>query len=268
MWVEAMLAGWQLAGPPPGGPRPFSPREPAIAGKTVDVYFDVASPFAYLGLTQLPALAAIGVTPRLVPIALGALFRDIQQVSVPWFAMPPPKRRYIGLDLQRWASWWGQPFEVARKFPQRTLTAQRLCLIAAQEGFETGARVAIALGRGLWAEQRDLEDDETLRGILRSAGLPEGRPEGRPEGWIDQWLARTQDPAVKAQLAANTAAAREAGVFGVPTFIVDGKHLFWGQDRLDLVAKALAGWIPPEPTLGGLPRREDRAGGSPVGTAL
>jgi 2-hydroxychromene-2-carboxylate isomerase len=260
-WVEAMLAGWQLAGPPPGGPRPFAPRERAIAGKTLDVYFDVSSAFAYFGLTQVSALAAIGVRPRLVPILLGGLYRDIQQVNVPWFAMPPAKQRYVGLDMERWASWWGQPFDQPRKFPQRTITAQRLNLIAAETDFETGVRVAIALGRAMWAEQRDLEDDETLRAILSSLDLPKGVPE--------EWLARTRDPQVKAALVANTTAAREAGVFGVPTFIVDGKHLFWGQDRLELVARALAGWTPPEAPLGGPPRSGDQphgsGGGLPVG---
>jgi 2-hydroxychromene-2-carboxylate isomerase len=239
-WVEAVLAGWKLVGPPPGGPRPFAPRAllgPAVAGKTLDVYFDVASPFAYLGLTQLPALAAMGVQPRLVPILLGALFRDIHQADVPWFAMPVAKQRYVGLEMQRWASWWGQPFELPRKFPQRTITAQRLCLLAAAEGGETGVRLAIALARAMWAEQADLEDPETLRAVLTAAGLP--------AGWPERWLAQTQDPAIKAQLVANTTAAREAGVFGVPTFVVDGKHLFWGQDRLKLVARALAGWPPP-----------------------
>src|SRR5262249_1525377 len=86
-WVAAMLAGWRRSGPPPGGPRPLAPRERAAAGKTLDVYFDVASPFAYLGLTQLPALAAMGVRPRLMPILLGALFRDIGQANVPLLAM-------------------------------------------------------------------------------------------------------------------------------------------------------------------------------------
>jgi 2-hydroxychromene-2-carboxylate isomerase len=236
-WVEAMLAGWRLVGPPPGGPHRFTPREPAVPGKTLDVYFDVASPFAYLGLTQLPALAATGVRPRLVPILLGALFRDIEQVNVPWFAMPAPKQRYYGLEMQRWATWWGVPFELPRKFPQRTITAQRLCVLAADDGFETGARVATALARAMWGEQRDLEDPEALLAILAAAGLPDGQPA--------DWLARTQEPAIKARLADNTAAARAAGVFGVPTFIVDGTHLFWGQDRLELVAKALAGWTPP-----------------------
>jgi 2-hydroxychromene-2-carboxylate isomerase len=232
-WVEAVLAGWRLSGPPPGGPRPFAPRERAVAGKTLDVYFDVASPFAYLGLTQLPALAAMGVQPRLVPILLGALFRDIGQANVPLLAMPAAKQRYIGLDLARWASWWGEPFDFPRKFPQRTIAAQRLCLVAAAEGWEVGVRLATALGRAMWAEQRDLEDEQVLRAIVGAAGLPE------------DWVARTQEPAIKAQLADHTAAARGAGVFGVPTYMVDGKHLFWGQDRLDLVARALAGWTPP-----------------------
>lgn len=232
-WVEAVLAGWRLSGPPPGGPRPFAPRERAVAGKTLDVYFDVASPFAYLGLTQLPALAAMGVQPRLVPILLGALFRDIGQANVPLLAMPAAKQRYIGLDIARWASWWGEPFDFPRKFPQRTIAAQRLCLLAAAEGWDVGVRLATALGRAMWVEQRDLEDEQVLRAIVGAAGLPE------------DWVARTQEPAIKAQLAEHTAAARAAGVFGVPTYIVDGTHLFWGQDRLDLVARALAGWTPP-----------------------
>ncbi|HEU4727890.1 MAG TPA: 2-hydroxychromene-2-carboxylate isomerase [Kofleriaceae bacterium] len=244
-WVEAVLAGWRLSGPPPGGPRRLGQApgqagttlRPAVPGKTLDVYFDVSSPFAYLGLTQLPALAATGIAPRLVPILLGALFRDIGQANVPWFAMPAPKQRYFGLEMQRWASWWGQPFEQPRKFPQRTIAAQRLCILAAAEGWETGLGVAIALARGLWAEQRDLEDEATLRAILEAAEVPADR--------AGAWLAGTQDPAIKAQLAANTTAAVQAGVFGVPTFVVDGKHLFWGQDRLELVARALAGWDPP-----------------------
>jgi 2-hydroxychromene-2-carboxylate isomerase len=123
---------------------------------------------------------------------------------------------------------------------------------------EVGVRVAIALARAMWAEQRDLEDVETLRAVTSALDLPSGRPEVEgnpvrtpaqwPERWpeqVDRWIARTQDPEIKAQLAANTAAAREAGVFGVPTFVVDGRHMFWGQDRLDLVARALAGWNPP-----------------------
>jgi len=232
-FVEAMLAGWAPeAGPPPGGSRPLAPTARAHPGAQLDVYFDVSSPFAYLALTQLPALVAMGVTPRLVPILLGGLFREIGQANVPLLAMTLPKARYIGLEMARWARWWGVPFAQPSKFPQRTVAAQRLALIAAEHDAATGVRVATALGRAMWAEQRDLEDDATLRAILDAERLPAA------------WLERTQDPAIKAALAANTTAARDAGVFGVPTFVVDGRHLFWGQDRLEQVARALAGWSP------------------------
>ncbi len=231
-WVEAALAGWDPE-VPIDPPRPFTPAVKARPGARVDVYLDVASPFAYLALTQLPAFAAIGAEVRIVPILLGALFRDIGQADVPLFAMPPAKARYIGLDMQRWARWWGVPFVQPSKFPQRTVTAQRLILLAADRGFEPGHRLAVALGRAMWAEGRDLEDPATLREIVER------------EGFQASLVDETSAPEIKARLAANTAEARAKDVFGVPTFIVDGKHLFWGQDRLDQVASTLAGWEPP-----------------------
>jgi 2-hydroxychromene-2-carboxylate isomerase len=228
-WVSAVLAGWDPdAGPPPAGPRPLRIAQPFRTVSTLDVYVDIASPFAYLGLTQLPALCdATGATPRIHPILLGALFRDIGQVDVPLLAMPVPKQRYIATEMQRWARWWGVPFDPPRRFPQRTVTAQRLLLLAG----DAAVRLGIALGRAMWAEQRNLEDADTLRGVLADCGLPR------------EWVERTQEPEVKQQLIAETAAARAAGVFGVPTWIVDGQ-LFWGQDRLELVMRALGGWKP------------------------
>src|SRR5262249_55864297 len=147
-------------------------------------------------------------------------------------------------EMQRWARWWGVPFDMPKKFPQRTVAAQRLCVIAgaadarpqrssAGVGSDLGAlRLANALGRAMWAEQRALEDADVLGGVLGDAGLPR------------EWVERTQEPAVKQALAAETAAAKAAGVFGVPTWIVDDKYLFWGQDRLELVMRTLGGWRP------------------------
>ena len=227
-WLEAVLAGWDPdASPPPGGPRPFAPSERAAPGASIDFYFDVASPFAYFALTQLPGLVATGATIRLVPILLGGLFRDIGQAEVPLATFSPPKLAYVTREMHRWANWWGVPFSQPAKFPQRTIKAQRLAVLAADEGVARGSAMATTLGRAMWAEQRDLEDDATLRELVTAAGFPAS------------WVERTADPDLKARLVASTAAAREAGVFGVPTFGV-GNQLLWGQDRLDLVAAAVA----------------------------
>jgi 2-hydroxychromene-2-carboxylate isomerase len=234
-WVDAALAGWQPdEAAPPGGPRPFGEGVQGFRSpSTLTVYFDVSSPFSYLALSQLPALAEVtGVVPRLRPILLGGLFRDIGQVDVPMLAMPAAKMRYIALEMARWARWWGVPFSMPKKFPQRTIAAQRLCLLAAERGFADGVRLANMLGRAMWAEQRDLEDEQVLRGLVVDAGLPA------------EWVERTREPEVKAALVASTAEAKAAGVFGVPTFVVDDRYLFWGQDRLELVMRALGGWRP------------------------
>lgn len=223
-WVEAINAGWDPdRDAPPGGPRPL---EVKPTTNTLDVYFDVSSPFAYLALTQLPAFVRAGANVRLYPILLGALFRDIGQANVPMLAMVPAKLRYVGAEMPRWARWWGVPFEMPSKFPQRTVTAQRLALLAAERSADDGLRLAIALARAMWAEQRDLEDEQALRALLVR------------EGFEPSLVDDTQAPRVKQALADNTARAKAAGVFGTPTFVV-GEQLYWGQDRLDLVAEAM-----------------------------
>jgi 2-hydroxychromene-2-carboxylate isomerase len=191
----------------------------------VTAYFDVGSPFAYLGLTQLAPLAD---RLDLQPIALGALFKELGTANVPPFDFVPAKRGYILKDMQRWARWWGVPLAMPSRFPQRTLTAQRLCLVARRAGAPVATQLALAhaLARAMWADDRDLTDEPTLAAILAAQALPAG------------WLAETQDPAIKAALADATTAARTAGVFGVPSFQV-GDTLIWGQDRLDLVAREL-----------------------------
>ena len=231
-WVDAMRGGWDPdRDAPPGGAKHVTAAA-AVIGSTLDVYYDVSSPFAYLGLAQLPHLVrATGVTLKLVPILVGGLFREIGQVDVPLAAMPAAKQRYVMNEMQRWARWWGTPFEQPTKFPQRTVMAQRLLCLAVGE--PRALELAIRFGRAMWSAQQDLEDPEVLRAILVETGFP-------PE-----WIERTAEPEVKQALIANTTRAKEVGAFGVPTFVVNGTHLFWGQDRLDLVARALAGWTPP-----------------------
>ncbi len=242
-WVEAVVGGWN---PDIGGEDAYptaKPRavrcaelhEPTIDQEVpptppvVDFYFDVSSPFAYLGLTQLGALAELtGARARLRPILLGGLFRAIGTSEVPLFEFPPAKRSYVLDEMKRWARWHGVPFRMPAKFPQRTVTAQRLILCAPPE---SRLALACALATALWADDCDLESPATLAAILEAARLPA------------DLLAQAGEQAAKAALTAETSAAAAAGVFGVPSYVVDGR-LIWGQDRAELVEAMLGGWRP------------------------
>ena len=223
-WVAAIAAGWDPTTTASTGARvPASPSD-----RQLDFYFDVSSPFSYFGLAQLTTLHA---NPKLRPILLGGLFRTLGTADVPLFAFPEAKRRYVMAEMQRWAHWYGVPFRLPTKFPQRTQTAQRLILLAAEHGTATQLSLARALAHALWAADGDLEDDATLAAVLVAEKLPAAL------------LAATRAPAAKQALVDATTAAADAGVFGVPSYVVEGR-LVWGQDRAELVTALLAGWEP------------------------
>jgi 2-hydroxychromene-2-carboxylate isomerase len=230
-WLEAVLGGWrpdEKEGPGDGALG--GPATPEVT-RTVDFWFDVASPFAYLGSTQIEAVcAAAGATLRWRPLLLGALFRQVGTPDVPLLAMPDAKRRYVAGELARWARWWGVPFAMPTRFPMRTVTAQRLVIAAGE-----APALIHRLMRGLWVEDLDLAEPAVLRRLAGEAGVD------------PDLVARTAEPALKQALIDRTAEARDAGVFGVPTCVVHdpaGPLRFWGQDRLELVAAALRGWRP------------------------
>lgn len=224
-WVMAALDGWR-----PPAPAPTSGAQaPAPArARTLDFYFDVASPYAYLGLTQIERVAR-GHHLRLRPILLGGLFRELGTPDVPLFTFPAAKRAYVASELATWAAWWSQPFSFPTRFPQKTTTAQRMLALAAPADVQL--RLALALARGMWAEGRNLEDEAVLTELARDAGAPA------------ELVAEAREPAAKTALTRATAEAAAAGVFGVPTVVIHDesrRELFWGQDRLELVQRTLA----------------------------
>lgn len=234
-WLAAVLAGWDPDAGPPAVQVPADPAAdaPAIAAPpALDFWFDYSSPFAYLGATQIERVArAAGATVRWRPMLLGALFRDLGTADVPLLQMVAPKRAYVGRELERWARWWGVDFRFTSRFPLRTVLPLRVTLLA---GAHTSALVA-RLFRAAWVEDQDVGDPAVVRALAVEVGLP---PEIVEEAGA---------PATKQALIDATAAARAAGVFGAPTAIVHsagGPLAFWGQDRLDLVAAALRGWVP------------------------
>lgn len=198
-----------------------------MSARHIDAWIDYSSPFAYLGSTQVERVARdAGATVRFRPFLLGGLFRSIGTPLVPIAAMPEAKRRLYLLDLERWADVYGVPFRFATHFPLRTVDALRLTLLVPED---RRAPLVHALMRATWADDQDPADAAVLRAACETAGVD--------PSLID----RTADAAAKAALALQTQEAERLGICGAPTFVVDGQ-LFWGQDRLDHVARAVGGW--------------------------
>ncbi len=225
--VEAVLGGWH---PADGAPARPPPRGEARGGAVIEFWFDYASPWTYLASTRVEEVAArSGAELVWRPMLLGAVFKQIGQANVPLFAMPEAKRRWVAADLDLWSSWLGAPFRFTSHFPLRTITALRLALLAG----DRIAELSHALFRKAWVEDRDLDDEATLAGVVDALGLDSAA-----------LLARTREAAVKQALIDSTSAAVAAGVFGAPSFVVrrdGGARLFFGQDRLDQVERAARG---------------------------
>jgi 2-hydroxychromene-2-carboxylate isomerase len=187
---------------------------------TIELYYDIVCPYAYLASTQIEALAArAGATLEWKPILLGGVLQKIWAEGVPY--MNPNKARLNLLDLYRWADHWGVPLQMPAGHPRRSVDAMRL-LVAAEPAQRP--KLTHALYAAYFREGRDIAERSVLAEIGGAA-----------------LAARIDEPAVKEELRTRTDEAVARGVFGVPTFIVGGQ-LFWGQDRLHFVEKALGGW--------------------------
>jgi 2-hydroxychromene-2-carboxylate isomerase len=192
--------------------------------RSLEIYWDFSSPFAYLGSTQAKALAArTGAELVWRPMLLGAVFKAIGQVDVPLMAWSDAKRRYYMKDMLRWADFWGVALKWPSRFPMNTVKALRAYLSLPAERRDAFREATF---RAYWAEDRDIADDGELAALIGKGA--------------DEVLARCASTEVKQALFAATQRAVDAGVFGAPTWVVDEKELFWGQDRLNLVERALS----------------------------
>jgi 2-hydroxychromene-2-carboxylate isomerase len=193
--------------------------------RILEFFFDYASPYSYLACQQVEAVAQrTGAELRWRPFLLGAVFKATGNV--------PPistanKAAWLLRDVQEWTSYLGlPPFRMPENFPINSLKANRLGLVAAEQG--RIVPFSHAAFRAAFAEGKDLADPQVLAGLARAAEL-------NPE----QALAKAETQEIKDALRRNTDEALARGTFGAPTFFV-GDQLFFGNDRLMFVERALS----------------------------
>ena len=194
--------------------------------KTVEFYFDFGSPYSYLAYKALPGIAAAqGAQIVWRPMLLGGVFKATGNHSP---VEIPAKGKWLHQDLQRWAKRYGAVFRNNPHFPVNTLVLMRGAtgLQMRKENFD---KYVETMFRAMWEAPRNLGEPAEIAAVLGEAGFDAAA-----------FLALVNDAQVKEQLKKNTEEAVARGVFGAPTFFV-GNEMFWGQDRLDFVAEALAG---------------------------
>lgn len=196
-----------------------------MPARQVDFYFDVGSPAAYLAWTQMPRIAAeTGAAVNYRPFLLGGVFQSTGNKSP---MEVPAKGRYMLDDLQRYAGRYGVQFAHNPHFPIHTLTLMRGATGLQMRDPAKLLPYGDAVYKAIWVDGKNMNDPATVGGVLQAAGF-------HPQ----ELLALTADPQVKEKLKADTAEAVARGVFGAPTFFIEGR-MYWGQDRLDFVKEAL-----------------------------
>lgn len=197
--------------------------------KTLELIFDFGSPNAYLCMKALPELLdRTGADLVITPCLLGGIFKATgNKAPMVQYAEAPAKLAYENLEMRRFIAKHGlSKFRINPHFPVNTLTIMRGAIVAGEEG--TLDDYIDAVNRAMWEDGLKMDDQEVVAAFLSANGF---------DG--PALLARTQEPGIKAKLIANTEAAVARGVFGIPTFFVEGE-MFFGKDRLAQVEAALA----------------------------
>lgn len=194
---------------------------------TVDYYFAPQSPWTYLGHARVVAMArAAGATVRVLPMDLGKVFPLSGGLPLPKRA--PQRQAYRLHELKRFSEHLKVPLNLhPRFFPVGGDAAA--CLIIAvdlHDGAEAAMKLSGAILGAVWAQERNIGDGGVLDELLAECGLDAKRQ------------LQSDSPEVHERYEANTQAAISIGVFGAPSYVVDGE-MFWGQDRLDFVARKL-----------------------------
>ncbi|MCV6584711.1 MAG: 2-hydroxychromene-2-carboxylate isomerase [Marinibacterium sp.] len=186
----------------------------------LDYYFATLSPYTYLAGTRMEAVAARhGLTINYKPMDIIALFARTGGTAPPDRHIS--RQEYRVQELRRMSRRLGLPFNLKpAHWPTNGAPAAYACIAAARAGGGDMGALVHAITRSVWADDKDIAQDDVVRACLTEAGFdPALADSGLLQG------AETY--------AANLEEAVSRGVFGAPFYITEDGERFWGQDRID-----------------------------------
>ena len=195
---------------------------------TIDYYFAPQSPWTYLGHQRFWDIArAARASVRVLPVDLGGKVFPVSG-GLPLAKRAPQRQAYRLQELQRFSQWLDVPLNLQpHYFPVNGDDAARLIIaVDMKDGTDAAMKLGGAVMRAVWVEQRNIADEATLGRLLAEQGLPAAR--------VDD----AHSQAAHERYEIDSQQAIEAGVFGAPSYVIDGE-IFWGQDRLDFVERRL-----------------------------
>ena len=195
---------------------------------TVDYYMTLTSPWTYLGSAPFAEIAKQNdATVNIKPCKFGTIFEQTGGLPLP--KRSPQRRAYRMMELKRWREVRRIPVTLEpRHFPCDDAAATRLVIAAKLQG-KDAHKLSLELGRALWEREETLADPATISLAAQRAGLDAA--ELRAGGPSDAELDILHEQFTKEALT--------AGVFGAPSFVLPSGEIFWGQDRLELLERAL-----------------------------
>jgi len=194
--------------------------------RQIDFYFSLSSPWAYIGHKLFrEVVATYGLKVNHKPVVLVDLFSETG--GLPLVKRHPVRQRYRMLELQRWRDKRGLNFHFQPKHaPLNARLADGLVIAAIEAGHDPDPFLRRAFA-GVWEDQLDLADAATLVRLADASGLP---------GQV--LVERSATDEISQKYEQNRQDALSADVFGSPAYVLDGE-VFWGQDRIELLADAL-----------------------------
>ncbi|MDB5847731.1 MAG: 2-hydroxychromene-2-carboxylate isomerase, partial [Rhodoferax sp.] len=167
-----------------------------------------------------------GAQVRVCPIDLGAVFPV--SGGLPLAKRAPQRQAYRLVEMQRFSKHLGIPINLQPQFFPVAVdpVAQLIVAVDTHDGTDAAMAFCAAVFEALWVHERNLADPAHLAALLDACGLPAER------------AAQAAHPDIRARYTGYTQQSIDAGVFGAPSYVVDGE-IFWGQDRLDFLARAL-----------------------------
>jgi 2-hydroxychromene-2-carboxylate isomerase len=185
----------------------------------VEFWFEFASTYSYPAAARIERVAnAAGVAVDWRPFLLGPIFQRQGWNDSP-FNIYPAKGRYMWRDLERICRRESLPFVKPSAFPRNGLAAARVATAALAEPW--CAEFIRRVYHANFAEDREISNPDVLASILDALGQRS-----------TDVLARAQSDETKQRLRAQTEEATLVGIFGAPSFVIEGE-LFWGNDRLE-----------------------------------